>query len=330
MGNGRGALLPAIGGGVSAVRAADQRRALARVAQGQKAKADADELDAANKTRAALISKGVPEGVVDAAIANPAIMKQLLPGVFKVPDSKVHEVDGRLVRVGPDGKAEQIYGPDLGDTNSQESLVSLYGKPPNGYRWSGGKPGELEAIPGGPATKLSGEAAAKVGMMRATRVTLPQIRDIFLGAEGESGTRPGGQDNIVGYYAEAGITGEGVRLIRGGVETVLRAASGAAVPETEVERYERLFVPKPYDTQPTRERKLDAFERWMANIELAVNQGRFISQDDALKLAEGAKAGIKKADPGAISEARDAIKRGAPRDKVIEELRLDGIDTSGL
>lgn len=181
---------------------------------------------------------------------------------------------------------------------------------PAGYRYSQASPGELEAIPGGPAAKLPAETAARIGMMRASMSDLPEVRDIFLGkVDPKTGKRENptmsGVGGVMGYTFGAGETGQGKRLIRGGIESLLRAASGAAVPETEVTRYESLFMPTPADTAQTRARKLDSFERWMSRIQQAVESGRPLDLSEARKLEQGTEAGRQEAGGAQPRQAPD-------------------------
>jgi len=165
-------------------------------------------------------------------------------------------------------------------------------KPPPGYRWSTAKPGEMEAIEGGPASKLPAETAGKVGMMRVAVSSLPMMRNIFLGElDPKTGQRRGTTINAFDYYANRGTTGEGYRLGTGAIESVLRAASGAAVPESEVTRYSDLFLPSYVDTDATKVRKLDSLERWISTMLSAIQEGRPVSMEEAEQLARGMTAG---------------------------------------
>lgn len=195
----------------------------------------------------------------------------------------------------------------------REASGEVSRSPPQGYRWNTAKPTELEPIPGGPASKLPAETAGKVGMMRTALQSLPALRNIFLGEEDPATGQRKGADLGVGidYYLQRGDIGEGVRLGTGAIETVLRVASGAAVPQSEVDRYEKLFMPTPFDTQETRARKLDALERWIGNMVSAIQEGRPIAPEEAAAIAHARTAGKPQdrlaKDPSSMSD--DELKQ---------------------
>jgi hypothetical protein len=217
----------------------------------------------------------------------------------------------------------------------------------SGYRWSATTPGELEAIGGGPASKLPAETAGKVGMMRTALQSLPFMRNIFLGDEvvdKKTGQpkRKGTTINAFDYYANRGMTGEGYRLGVGAIESVLRAASGAAVPETEVTRYSTLFLPSYMDNDETKVRKLDSLERWIGNMLDAIQTGRPVDPSEVARVNQAKTAGRLSSSPQApdgaqgsipvdpLQEAREAIELGADPEAVMRRLEENGIDPSGL
>lgn len=121
-----------------------------------------------NLTYQALIKKGVEPEIAKAAIANPEFGKQLLGQVFAKPqEAKTFEVGGRLVRIGPDGKAEEVYAsPDGAAGASEYGTTIQYAQMPDGtvkgfVVSKGGTTKDID--PGGGATLLGPEgiAAAK-------------------------------------------------------------------------------------------------------------------------------------------------------------------------
>lgn len=148
-------------------------------------------------------------------------------------------------------------------------------KAPSGYRWS--TEDQLEAIPGGPATKLSSETAGRIAMMQTAREGLPDARDVFLKEWGVGGAL----DNVaaqIPYVGDiawlSGDIGRARRTVRTAIEAALRAMTGAAAPESEVDRYEGMFMPGVYDNQASAKQKLDQLDQFIARAEEIVTRGR--------------------------------------------------------
>lgn len=123
---------------------------------------------ASNMTYNALVKKGVDPETAKAAILNPALGKEILGQVFgKAQEGKTFEIGGRLVRVGPDGKAQEIYAsPDGAPGASEYGTTIQYAQMPDGtvkgfVVSKGGTTKDID--PGSGATLLGPEgiAAAK-------------------------------------------------------------------------------------------------------------------------------------------------------------------------
>lgn len=152
--------------------------------------------------------------------------------------------------------------------NMSNNANNGMGKPPTGYRWTpDGK--SFEAIPGGPATKLTPEGAAKNAQIDNAISTLPEIKRLMVDQT----------PNAAGFYAMAGDTGQGRRLVKQAVEGYLRATSGAAVPEPEVTRALELYEPKPYDKKETRARKVQQLEKFLTGAGANMKKGRTLADD---------------------------------------------------
>lgn len=145
----------------------------------------------------------------------------------------------------------------IADANGGQS------KPPSGYRWKADQPGVLEPIPGGPATVQSPEQAAKTELLSNGIKDVGRYRDLVM--------KDGKIDRqiIVGMSVPgmAGVPGTNSRLaysyIYNAIEAKLRAESGAAVPETEVSRMAKRFVPSPLDNDETIKAKVDRLEEFL-------------------------------------------------------------------
>lgn len=137
------------------------------------------------------------------------------------------------------------------------------GKPPVGYRWTKDQPGVLEPIPGGPATVQTPEQAAKTELLANGIKDVERYRGLIL--------KDGKVDRslIAGMSTPgmAGVPGTNSRLaysyIYNAIEAKLRAESGAAVPESEVQRMAKRFVPSPLDNDETIKSKVDRLAEFL-------------------------------------------------------------------
>lgn len=159
-------------------------------------------------------------------------------------------------------KAAMVSAATLGDKLKVAEVMA--GKAPAGYRW--GRDGKLETIPGGPATHISADVAGRLAMMQTAQVDLQKSRDVFL--------REWGTKDVANAQIQAGDVGRAQRNVTLAIESALRAMTGAAAPESEVRKYEGMFMPKSYDTLETRKQKLALLEGFMQNAIKIATQGR--------------------------------------------------------
>lgn len=137
------------------------------------------------------------------------------------------------------------------------------GKPPSGYRWN--EEGNLDAVPGGPATDMSAEVAGRVSMLEAA---LPGIDEAYERVKNASGS------DFVMAQANAGEIGRAQRQVRTAIEAALRAMTGAAAPESEVKRYEDMFMPATTDRDETIDQKRQLLTSFIDNVRQTVYRGR--------------------------------------------------------
>ena len=103
----------------------------------------------------------------------------------------------------------------------------------------------------------------------------------------------------------------------------MRKDTGAAVTPQEFSMYGDIFLPKPGDGPEVVAQKRQARERAMEGIRSGLGTAKDI--------VEYARPKPKTpANPDILKQARDAIAKGAPREKVIERMRQNGIDPGGL
>lgn len=139
-------------------------------------------------------------------------------------------------------------------------------KPPSGYRWSQNG-NQLEAIPGGPATKLTPEAAGRIAIMEQGRNALPQVRRIVKSMKSVDGRR-------IGMMFRSGEGGEARRLVQGAIEGVLRGLTGAAATESEVSRLMDMYGPSPTDSVPLMQKKLNRLDELIKSQMKLMRTGR--------------------------------------------------------
>lgn len=143
-------------------------------------------------------------------------------------------------------------------------------KPSGGFEFFRGEDGQLSARPirGGPATRLPAETAGRVALARTALRNFGTIRSAFTGRNAFSA------GFAANFATSRGAVGRARRDLRLGIEAALRAATGAAAPETEVERFLDQFEPKPIDTRETRAAKLNNLENFLRNLISDITQGR--------------------------------------------------------
>lgn len=159
-------------------------------------------------------------------------------------------------------KAAMVSAATLGDRMKIAEVAA--GKAPAGYRW--GPDGKLETIPGGPATHISADVAGRLAMMRTAQVDLQKSREVFL--------KEWSTKDVANAQIGAGDIGRAQRNVTLAIEAALRAMTGAAAPDSEVRKYEGMFLPKSYDTLETRKQKLALLEGFINNAMQIATQGR--------------------------------------------------------
>lgn len=141
-------------------------------------------------------------------------------------------------------------------------------KAPAGYRFT--QTGDLEAIAGGPATKQSAEAAGKIALIKQGLADVEAFESQIKNKDGAfnrakiAGLRVYGRPNARDEYSK----------LNNSLNARLRLESGAAVPETEVERAFETFAPNPFDSDATIESKLKRQKEFFLSAEKEIGQGR--------------------------------------------------------
>ena len=139
---------------------------------------------------------------------------------------------------------------------------------PQGYRYTAD--GNLEAIPGGPAGKLSAESAGKVALIKQGEKDIDRFSNMISNGKG-------GYDRIkiaaMNTYGSPGARNEKSTLFNA-VNARLRLESGSAVPEAEVERAMATFAPNASDSNKTIKSKLERMSEFFGSAKEEIGQGR--------------------------------------------------------
>lgn len=153
-------------------------------------------------------------------------------------------------------------------------------KPPPGFERDPNNPGGLRATAGGPAEHLPSETAARMAFLETAMRRLPSVRQAFERAWSNGdimrNMAAGGADNSGrrDIPALSGDIGQARRDVRMIVEGALRAQTGAAAPDSEVDRYAAMFVPGATDSIESARRKLDALDEFSQRYRSMALSGR--------------------------------------------------------
>lgn len=172
--------------------------------------------------------------------------------------------------------------------------------------------GEFKPTPA-PFNEGQGRAATFADRMAASERNLRQVEGEGTSAWGALMERLGG----VGNFLQSPEYQRYEQARRDFINAQLRRESGAVISPEEFANAEKQYFPRPGDSPAVIEQK-------RRNRQIAL-EGMARDAGPAYTPRESAQAG-----GDALQQARDAIARGAPRDKVIERLRSMGIDPGGL
>lgn len=143
-------------------------------------------------------------------------------------------------------------------------------KPPSGYRYTSDG-NALEPIPGGPATMLPGDMTGKSALIDEAARAVADVRGMLFDDHGalRRGQAFKAQTNMP--WSTGRLARQRIRLA---VEASLRLTSGAAVPESEVERYTDMFTPSVMDDDQTAAQKMDSLTNFVRQSQANIATGR--------------------------------------------------------
>jgi len=142
-------------------------------------------------------------------------------------------------------------------------------KAPAGYRFQAD--GNLVAIPGGPASKLSAESAGKVALIKQGEQDINRFKNLITNSDGSFNRRKLASMDVP--FSLAGGRQENSTLFNA-INARLRLESGAAVPEAEVKRALKTFAPSALDSNDTINSKINRMNEFFATAKEEIGQGR--------------------------------------------------------
>lgn len=172
---------------------------------------------------------------------------------------------GKAYQRGADNKISEIGGNGVNVNVEAPKL-------PSGYRFADPKNPNagVEPIPGGPATQLPGELAARVGMAdNFLNNDLPAIRESV-----KQGDVTGPIDRFSAANRSSGKPAETYRKIQSGVEVLSRLLSGAGMTQVEIDEKTRRYMPTYTDDAASVATKLDQLEAELKATKDAALRGR--------------------------------------------------------
>jgi hypothetical protein len=161
-------------------------------------------------------------------------------------------------------------------------------KAPAGYRYV--QDGSLEAIPGGPAGKLTAESAGKVALIKQGEMDVNRFKGLITNSDGSFNRKKLAAMDVP--FGVAGSRQEKSTLFNA-VNARLRLESGAAVPEAEVRRAMSTFAPSALDSDPTINSKLERMNEFFGLAKEEIGQGRGAAPASPTRSKTPASSGFK-------------------------------------
>ncbi len=151
-----------------------------------------------------------------------------------------------------DDAGNEVFVPASEAVGKKAAKKSQEQKAPAGYRYNA--QGTLEPIPGGPASKLSGDVAGRVSLSETVLGYFPEIESTLI-------------DNFdrTDYNLGRGATGRANNKLREAVGAAIYAKTGAAATPKEIDEQMDLYAPSTFDTAETRKNKITQLKNFLQN-----------------------------------------------------------------
>lgn len=162
------------------------------------------------------------------------------------------------------------YQVKMKEAGRQQVNIDTGEKLPSGFRWKDPNKRELgvEPIPGGPATQIPGELAARVGLSGDFLEQAPNLRKRI-----EAGDVTGPIDANLARQG-IGEAGEVYRQLQSGTDALMRLLTGAGMNETEARQYAERYLPTWKDDASSAAAKLDNLVRELGATRDTAMRGR--------------------------------------------------------
>ena len=162
------------------------------------------------------------------------------------------------------------YQVKMKEAGRQQVNIDTGTKLPPGYRWKDQNNQEagVEPIPGGPATAVPAELAARIGIADNFLAQLPSIREHV-----KSGEVTGPVDKTTAAVG-VGAGSNTYRQIQSGVDALKRMLSGAGLPQAEADEYASRYLPTYADDSTSLLQKLDQLEGELKSSKEMALRGR--------------------------------------------------------
>ncbi len=156
------------------------------------------------------------------------------------------------------------------EAGRQQVNIDTGEKLPSGFRWKDPNQREMgvEPIPGGPATQIPGELAARVGLSGDFLEQAPKLKERIKAGEVT------GLIDVNRAQQGIGEQGEIYRQLQSGTDALMRLLTGAGMNETEARQYSERYLPTWRDTADSAATKLDNLVRELGATRDTAMRGR--------------------------------------------------------
>lgn len=162
------------------------------------------------------------------------------------------------------------YQIKMKEAGRQQVNIDTGVKLPTGFRWKNPDDQNLgvEPIPGGPATQIPAELAARIGLAQDAITKLDSVEKAA-----SSGELTGPVDWGMGQMGR-GRAGELNRELAAGAEALTRMLTGAGMNIAEAQREANLYLPQVWDDSPTLANKVQQLKRRLQETVSMAGRGR--------------------------------------------------------